>query len=403
MAETTRGAEEEPSTGEDVNWPQAISQLQQELYRWPGKEQIRRQLAVAHNNYGVDLGKQQQWALAEGQLEEAMRLDKDNPQFRDNLVNIRLNEAQSAYERHRLGEASQLIDKAVALNPDAAPAYMLRGRVEYDRQHLKEAKTAWQRALELNPSQPEVEQWLGRVTEEFPVESKFERLSQASFDLRYEEQLERPVGFDVRDALLDARRSVGSDFSYWPGHKIVVLIYSAQRFRELRQETPDWVAGQFDGKIRVPLPDRQLDSRTVKRILFHEYTHALIHDLTSDRCPLWLNEGLAEFEGRNQEPVPHVLLRRAREQQAVIPWSELSDHISASRSAQDVGLAYEEAHSIVAFLLDRYSLWRIRRVLKSIGEGKSWEDVLNEEFHRKPNRLESDWQEWLPAFLAKEP
>ena len=387
--------------GDDMDWPQMIARLQQAVYERPGLSHVRQQLATAYNNYGVSLGNQRQWELAAQQLQEALRLDRDNAQFKVNLSSIYLNQAYEAYEQHQLPQAFQRAQDAIALNPKLAQGDALLGEIYYSRQQLKEAKAAWERALARDPSLHEIQARLAQVSEELPVESKFERLSQAYFDLRYEEQLRRPVGFDIRDALLSARRRVGGDFAYWPKYKLIVLIYSAEQFRALRQETPEWVAGQFDGKIRVPLPGAQMNSAMVTQILFHEYTHALIHDLAKGRCPSWLNEGLAEYEGRSQLRGAVPRLAKAAQESRLVPWLELSDHISTALPAEDVGLAYEQSYSAVAYLVERFSFWRIRRVLKALGDGQPWDAALAAELRTKAPRLESQWRQWLPEFLAK--
>ena len=393
------GAEAQ-DTQEAFNWPDIISRLKQEAYEHPGQSQFRQQLAVAYNNYAVSLTHQGQWDMAVRQFQEALRIDADNAQLQKNFSRVYLRQAQETYDQHDPVGAVALLEKALGLDPEFVEAYVLLGVVEYDRQKLKEAKAAWQRVLELDPSQTDVAKRLQQVTEELPVESKFERLSQAYFDLRYEEQLERPAGFDIRDALLEARRTVGSDFAYWPKHKIVVLIYSAESFRKVREETPDWVAGQFDGKIRVPLPSDRLNQGLVRNIMFHEYTHALIYDLTGGQCPTWLNEGLAEYQGRSQFSQPLRLLAQAFQTNALIPLTELSNHITGALPAEQVGLAYEQSYSIVAYLIERYGYWRIRQVLKALGGGQAWETALASEFRMKLPRLEADWQEQLPSFLS---
>lgn len=389
--------------GEQADWPAVIAKLREEVYQRSDQTRARHQLAIAYNNYGVHLGNQGQWALAVQQLQEAVRLDSANQQVQTNLSQTYLNHAHETYQHHQLSEAMGILEKAIALAPRLAQAYVLKGAIEYDRQRLKEAHAAWRRALELDPSRGDVKQRLEQVGQELPVESTFERFSQVYFDLRYEEQLERPVGFDIRDALLEARRVVGSDFTYWPKYKIVVLVYSAGTFRAMRQQTPDWVAGQFDGKIRVPLPDRQLDSASVKRIVFHEYTHAIVHDVGHGNCPTWLNEGLAEFEGRTQQRAPLDQLANASRAGRFLPWAQLSSQFSFGLPADDVALAYEQSYSIVRYLVDRYGFWRIRRVLKAMAEGTSWDAAFATEFRMKTSKLETSWRDWVPALLGNAP
>src|SRR3989338_2793172 len=131
------------------------------------------------------------------------------------------------------------------------------GEIEYGRQQLKEAKVAWDHALALDPTNTVLAGRLAQLTDELPVESKFDKLSQAYFDLLYEDAFERPAGFDIRDVLLQARRDVGSDFAYWPKYKIVVLIYSNERFRALRQEPPERIGGVDGGESPGSRPGDQ--------------------------------------------------------------------------------------------------------------------------------------------------
>lgn len=391
LAETQ---DQEPS-----DWPTVIAQLQQQMYQRPGVAHIREQLATACNNYGVQLGEQRRWEQAIEQLERARTLEPSNEQFKTNLSAVYLNQAGNAYAAHQPQAAIDLIEKTLQVKPTAR-AYDLLGQIEYDRQRLKEAKAAWQQAAELDPSLPGLAQHLARVTEELPIESKFGRMSQAYFDLRSEEHLNMPADFDLRDALLEARREVGKDFAYWPKHKIVVLLYSAESFHKLRQDTPEWVGGQFDGKIRVPLPSAQMSSALVKQILFHEYTHAVIADLTEGKCPRWLNEGLAEHEGRTQLAKTSTFLKTAYNAQQLIPLAELSDHFSSMRSANEAALAYDQSYSLVAHLLEHAGFWRMRQLLKALAEGRPWENALESAYHLETKKLEKNWRGWLPGFLS---
>jgi hypothetical protein len=110
---------------------------------------------------------------------------------------------------------------------------------------------------------------------------------------------------------------------------------------------------------------------------------------------------LAEYEAwKDQEP-PWSLLRQAVANNHLIPWANLSAKFSTAVSAQEVGLAYEQSHSIVRYLVSRYGFWRIRRLLQTVASGTSLEDALPKELHLKPSRFEADWREWLEETLYK--
>ncbi len=386
----------EPST----DWPTVITRLRQQLDAMPGQTDTRRELGIAYNNFGVSLVNQGRFEEAQQQLQRALDYDPGNPQFRANLVVAHLEMAKTAYQTHQPEQARGAIQHALDVDPNAANAYALLGELEYESQRLKEASAAWHKALELDPGLSEVRTRLEQLTRELPVESKFGRLAQFNFDVRYTKALDMPVGFDIRDMLLDARRQVGGDFALWPKSRIVVLVYQAEEFRKLRQETPDWVAGQYDGKIRVPLPGQTMDRDAVARVLFHEYTHAIVHELTQDRCPTWLNEGLADYEAWKGKTRPWTLLQAAVQHETLIPWAELSDHFSTGLSAQEVAFAYEESHSIVSYLAARFGFWKMRQLLKAIDAGTPLDEALTSTYRNPVTRLEKQWRAWLDEQLA---
>lgn len=394
--ERRAAAADQPQAGPAQDWPTIIAKLQEQLSRFPNHPQLRQQLAIVYNNYAVELADQGKLNDAIRQLEEATRLDTANAQLRRNLAMMHLQTAQDAYRTHQIPRAREAIVESLRVEPDTAGAYALLGEIEYNSQRLKEAKAAWQKALTLKPDFAEVNERLKQVSQELPVESEFERVSQAYFDIRFPDTLERSTGFDLQETLLAARRAIGADFAYWPSRKLIVLVYSAEQFRQLRQDAPEWAAGQFDGKIRVPLPNGELNPQAVTHILYHEYTHALIHDLTDGRCPAWLNEGLAEYESWKPSTPAWPMLRHAASAQRLIPWTQLfSAQFTGSMSPQEAALAYEQAHSLVRYLVERYGFWRIKRLLQAVKQGTPSDQAVASEFHLKLPRLEEYWKTWL--------
>ena len=400
-ASVTQAAEN--AAQDKTDWPVLISQLRQQLDRMPGHAATRQQLAVAYNNYAVTLANQRRFPEAAQALAESIRLEPSDPQFRGNLALIHVQEAQLLYQGNRGKDAKQVLQQALAVNPKEASAYELLGEIEYNSEHLKQAKAAWEQALAINPNLLKVTEKLDRLKQELPVESQFEKVSQFYFDIRYASDLQSQTGFDIRDVLLEARRTVGTDFQYWPKHQLVVLVYSAEEFRRIRQDTPDWLAGQYDGKIRVPLPGRGLDQQAVRRTLVHEYTHAVVHDLTHDRCPIWLNEGLAEYQAWKGQTPTWPTLRLALAHNRLVPWTSLADQFSTALPVETVALAYEQSHSIVRYLVEHSGFWRIRRVLKAMDNQTSLDEAFLAEFHLSLSRLETQWRKWLMETLGKPP
>ncbi len=391
------------------DWPAVIQTLQQQVRSNRGDENLRNQLAVAHNNYAMALGHQKKWEEATRQMEEALRLDRHNTRFKENLGLVYLNHAYQlyqepnrthSYQSYRHLKAKGLVEKALRSNSKLAQAYLLLGDIEYDNQQLPKAERAWKKAQNLDPHMNGLASRLDRVDRESEVESDMKSVADLHFTLRYDDSVKRSTGFDIRRVLQQARRGVGRDFQYYPEHKIVVLLYSKATFRKVREGAPEWLAGMFDGKIRVPMPESERDLGSVKGTVVHEYTHAVVHELSRGRVPHWFNEGLAEYQEAKfaKTSKPASSLKQALDADELVPWSQV-ESLFRGRSIDQVRLGYAQSHSVVAYLVQRYGFWHMPRLLKQISQGVSFEEALRREFKSSAERLEKDWKRWLPRFF----
>ena len=380
------------------DWPRIIESLK----RGTSSSQSKQQLAVAYNNYAIELSNQGNWAQAETELQRAITLDASNDQFKQNLSVIYLNHAASIRQDRRASDrgtdvkSKTLVQQALRFNPRSADAYAILGDIAYDTQELVHAKTAWNRAKQLNPSMTSLDERLNKLNSEQAVEKQFDRAGNANFDLRYQDGVGYASAYDLRKVLDQARRDVGRDFGYWPRHAIVVLVYSEEDFKQVRQG-PDWIAGLYDGKIRLPFPRSPAAQASLHATLVHEYTHAIIHDITQNRCPVWLNEGLAEFEEAKIRNPDLRHLQVALSNHRLIPLASL-DSAFQSRDANVAALGYQQSYSLVAYLDQTYRFLRIRRLLDKLSEGMSIEEAVQDELRLSSAQLEQRWQRWLPTF-----
>jgi len=391
------------------NWSAMIQTLKQQVRSNRGDENLRNQLAIAHNHYAMVLGNQKKWEEATRQMEEALRLDRHNARFKENLSLVHLNHAYQlyqephrthSYQSYRHLKAKGLVEKTLRLNSKLAPAYVLLGDIEYDNQQLPKAELAWQKAQRLDPAINGLASRLDRVGRESKVESKMKSVGDVYFNLRYDDSVKQSSGFDIRRVLREARQDVGRDFRYRPQHKIVVLLYSKEAFGKVRESAPEWASGIYDGKIRIPVPESQQDLRSVKKTVVHEYTHAVVHELSQGRIPHWFNEGLAEYQAAKYAKTskPASSLKQALDADELVPWSQI-ESLFNGRSIDQVRLGYDQSHSVVAYLAQRYGFWHIPRLLKQMAQGVSFEEALRQEFKFPAERLEKDWKRWLPRFF----
>ncbi|MFN8500821.1 peptidase MA family metallohydrolase [Kouleothrix sp.] len=137
----------------------------------------------------------------------------------------------------------------------------------------------------------------------------------------------------------------------------------------------------------------------VRNNVRHELTHIVAAEVSDDRLNVGFQEGLAQYVER---PAPELeqrvaLLRRAVDQDVLLPWSGLDDRDVVYR-APDV--SYPESLSIVAFLVERYSFAKLRDFLTIAARSSGYRSALERTYGAAPDELERQWRDWLPSYLG---
>lgn len=265
----------------------------------------------------------------------------------------------------------------------------------------QKAKVTYQRILEISPLDIKARKKLDRMKREKEIESKLLRKESTHFILKFkgtqEKEYEAP---EILTILEEIYKKVGADLNYYPKTKTTVIIYPSQEEFRYVTETHYWTGGLYDGQIRIPLAIELNEAEHFKRTLVHEYTHRMIDAKTKHNCPLWLHEGLAKYEDRdyeeNRERDEKRLERLTSEldENMLVPLKYLEPHWG-SGNTEMVDLAYYEAYSATKYLIKRYGLKEVSRLLEKLGEGGSINKALEEVFHLDYRALDREWQEFL--------
>lgn len=300
-------------------------------------------------------------------------------------------QAVEAYNQRDLDKALQYAKESAAQRPDHADTHALLGQLYYLRQDLGKAEEHWKRALKLSPGREDLIQALDRLRTEAGIEKTFARSDTHPFVVRFAEQQVLVDGLWLRLTLRDAYRQIGQSFEYFPDHPITVLLYPESDFEKVKGLGHP-VGGLYDGKIRLPVHSGQTTGGELKRVLWHEFTHALVHDLSKGNCPLWLNEGIAGVQESRVKPLDVALARRALQEGRLPDWQEFFGlGYRTSSLAED----YQIAYLIAQYLVKRWNWRDMVGVLRRLGSGANIEEAMRAEYHAGFRDLEADWRRWL--------
>jgi len=275
------------------------------------------------------------------------------------------------------------------------------GKICYDTGDLPGALSLWRRALEKEPANGVLAGLIEKAERELPVESRMDKGYSSMFDLSFDAELPPGLSGEVLDALESAYNSVGADLGHFPTARIPVLLYTKRDYGSVTAG-PDWSGGLYDGKIRLPVGGVTKVTAQMRAVLFHEFAHVLISELTRGNVPTWLNEGIAEIQGRKEFAPATAGLRSGMEGQ-LLPLATLSGAFTSMPGAQ-AGLAYQQSHSMVQFMVSRYGWFAVQQILKHLGEQATMEQAaakaLSDWSLDLPGLLR-EWRESLPAAESK--
>ncbi len=380
-----RQAEELISKGE---LKEAVHWLDQAMGLGAQDEALRNNLAAAYNDVANAHMRSEQFTEGASLLETAVSLKPGNAVLRCNL-------GIALYKDNRREEALDEFRGALNSDPDNALARKMCGLILYWKGQMPEALSELRTAAKLSPSDAEVQSVLKKIEREYSVEKEFDVDSHVNFTVSFDGSKDYRIGRAVISGLEEARNKIGSDLNFYPREKVAVVIYSGGQFRDLLDK-PRNIGGVYDGKIRVPVGglDTDRDKDLLRRVLMHEYAHAAVHFLTHNRCPLWINEGIAEYESETWDKYKEAQISEALQKGTLIPLKELSSALK-NVSSPRLGLAYCEALSVIEFIADHYGVYNLRRILDCVDAGDDGDKALSKTISRDMAALEEEWRRSL--------
>jgi len=383
---------------QNKKWEEAIA-VGKELYRLDSKNnEIREILSHFYLEYAAYQGKK-------GKFQEEVRALKKSlsyqPKHKTGLKNLTIALVASAskeFANRNYDAAKMLSMEAAGFDQNNPDPYVLSGKIAYNTDDYNGARLNWQKALKRKPDYAVVHSLLRSLEKDWKVETNLHVYESGNFIVKFEGKRKQLVVDKTIKILNRACQDVGSLLSVYPDEKIYVLVYPKSDLKKL-DYLPDWSAGLYDGKIRIS-EDMCTGSDYFEAILYHEYTHSIVHMLGGRNVPLWLNEGMAEYMSRKLKPPKYVLSREklmlsAAEKNRLIPINALAGMNGYGLSRLPVPaiqLVYAQSEAFVTYLVKRYSIYDIKRIIKETGKGVSADSAVQKILHSDLKTLDQDWR-----------
>jgi Tfp pilus assembly protein PilF len=335
---------------------------------------------------GMEQMKTGDYRAAQDSFEKALRYQDAGVEAHAGLGMVYYHQREDRY-------AERELKRVLELDSRFASAYEVLGEIAYRNDDIETAISYWERAVVLDPSAAPLRERLVRVRKEQKTEKDFNRDVTSHFLTKYEGREKVEAGRIILKILEDAYGEVGRALSYYPDREIQVVLYSNEQFRDVT-DAPGWSAGVYDGKIRIPAGGIEQETPGLRRLLYHEYTHAVVRSL-APRCPTWLNEGLAQyFEGRDIDARQRAALKRVAGEGKLPPLSKLEGSFMGLRD-QQAAYTYLVSLSAVRYMIDSFGLYRVRSVLDELAAGADASKALAVGIALSSEEFERGWKKSL--------
>jgi tetratricopeptide (TPR) repeat protein len=306
--------------------------------------------------------------------QSALRCWTGNPEV-DHLIGSKLS------QKYRFAEGEKYQRQALEFDPNFLPAKI---QLAQDLLRLGEEDDGWPLATEVYDKDAYNVLAHNLVTLHDSL-GQFRTVEGDGLLLRMDARESEIYGQRVLDLLRRAKQRLCEKYDVEIGEPVLVELFPRQQDFAIRTFGLPGGAGFlgvcFGRVITANSPASQGDHPTNwEATLWHEFCHVVTLHKTSNKMPRWLSEGISVYEERQADPTwGQTINPRYREMMLgadLTPVSQLSGAFLHPPTPLHLQFAYYESSLVVEFLIEKYGLPTLKRVLVDLGAGMPINDSL---------------------------
>jgi len=281
---------------------------------------------------------------------------------------------QKLAEKYRFAEAAAAQRRALGFDASYLPA---KEELANDLLRLGQEKEGWQLAEEVH-AKDEYDQEAFNLATLHDTMVKYATLANSDFVIRMTTPEAAVYGHRAAELLGRARRTLTAKYGVQLEQPTYVEIFGDQKDFAVRTfGMPDiggFLGVCFGRVVTANGPAANAAQPTNwETVLWHEFCHVVTLQMTQNKMPRWLSEGISVYEEGQADPSwgMHVN-RRYREMildGELTPVAELSAAFLLPRSPEYLQFAYLESSLVVEFIVNRYGLEQLKGILRDVGGG----------------------------------
>jgi tetratricopeptide (TPR) repeat protein len=311
--------------------------------------------------------------------------------------------AEHAEREHRYVEAIDLLERALALDPDDANALSMLGTGYSRTGDDARARDHLQRAFEADAYNVRTFNLLTHFYDK--LDKRFDWVEAPPMQLRVD-RVERPILAEVVPPLItEGYASLTKKWGFAPALPLHIELFADPKTFAVRSTGLPGLAAHgicFGHVITARSPSA--GNFNWAEVLWHELAHVYHLQLSKGRVPRWFTEGLAVFEStegrpswRREQDRELLDALRAKKLRGI---NDFNLAFTQAKSLRDIVLAYYHAYFVTRFIHEAWGFGKARDMVKLWGEKRATPDVFKSALGVSLEAFDLRFERWLSETLA---
>jgi len=247
--------------------------------------------------------------------------------------------------------------------------------------------------------------WAMNLLKVLDVLDGFETLKTERFTVRM-----HPSDADVlwpylKPLLEESWKSLTTKYGFRPRGPILIEVFSEyEDFAARTSGLPDigHLLGVCFGNVITlgsPRAHKPPGSINWQEVVWHEFAHVITLQMTQNKIPRWLSEGISVFEEQSGRPEwgrrQDLELVKAVQENSIIGLNRLNESFSRAKTLANLNFAYYEASLLVEFIVERYGFETLKALIFRFATHAKIRDIFRSVFDVSLEEFERNFFAWI--------
>lgn len=303
---------------------------------------------------------------------------------------------------YRFKEAVEFARKAIAVEPDYWQGHTVLGMNLVRLGQEEEGRKVLEEAFD-NDS---YNLWTSNMLKVFDTLDDYVTVTSEHFTVRLNKRDSVVLWPFLKPLLEEAWRTQVKKYGFTPEGPVLVEVFNkTEDFAVRSVGLPDIgpLVGICFGKV-ITLISPDTLAANWQEIAWHEFAHIITLQMTRNRIPRWLSEGISVYEehqgrpewGRHQD----LDLVRAVQQDKLLPVENINDAFLSAQSDEDLSFAYLESSLVVDFIVAKHGFGKLKQLVQGYNAIDTDDAIFSKVFQQSMTEFNQNFSDWINEHVA---